>query len=1020
MKNILIFLFICFGFALNSQITITCYECKKNTTVDCKGCNIQSNLFTGIVIKEKGKPDIPLYEPYKVSNKSSVFTFEDAFGTKTIVNVTSVLSYNTPKKLYDYLSNCLCKPSTIDTDTDRYSVLIQDSILVTYDINGVEIDRDTIRLFDIDTDTKTFLVQDSILVYYDIQNNEIGRDTIKIPFVDTDIQTYLTQDSILVYYDESNTEIDRDTIDIPNITEQGDFRISNDRISNDTLYHNNSIDGIEQFVKLPSIDTTTQSYLPILSGLDTIGYENITYLGGVEVDRDTIDIPNITEQGDFRISNDTLYHNNSIDGIEQFVKLPSIDTTTQSYLPILNGLDTIGYENITYLGGVEVDRDTIDYQLWYEKRICLNTATPSFITTVVTGQTDVGLYFNYDGNPFDITSFKINGNELLTSTINVYDAGSNYIYTNQLVSLFSTWMTTNGYSGTIDDDIDGNGGVLFNSLSGGVLTFEIITDEGGAINTYSGISNLITTPIPADPNNPTIAEVEAWKNANLSLLDQQNGTILTYFVPGDGGSCDVPDYTWTLNKGSELITLDNKREYNGRVHYIADKGNDAQALVGYSHNPYKDFYTTLSNANFLNGDVAHVRKGNFISTTEIPVINKDIKVYLEEGSIIESTGGHFLGVNNLTYVYNSAETSNISVQGSGEIIHRPTSLTRMFFLPYNSDLNVKLKKLTLSAGSNQAWGISLTNRKAIVNIDEVIANNNKIVCGFDSWTTLPNSELPSVRDVFIKTIKVTNQTSRANIIRIQPSTMADNSIDNIHVDNIYFDNTNILSGTLYFQSNMISDINNYVVNATFDNIVNNRLPLPAYTDYNIISAIGSELALGGGGTNAFKYNNLSMNLLVNNVVSNASIVALSYMRYNNSNIKITVKNGVSTTVPFYIGVPTLENNTTINLNMNLEAKTSPVGIFAYTSIDYTSKIKITGTYKTLHPGVATFQIASGSISDALILENCSLINDGTVPNITTNSTTPITIICKNVYMNSLTLDPNINLVGTFYQNINYK
>jgi hypothetical protein len=944
MKNILIFLFICFGFALNSQITITCYECKKNTTVDCKGCNIQSNLFTGIVIKEKGKPDIPLYEPYKVSNKSSVFTFEDAFGTKTIVNVTSVLSYNTPKKLYDYLSNCLCKPSTIDTDTDRYSVLIQDSILVTYDINGVEIDRDTIRLFDIDTDTKTFLVQDSILVYYDIQNNEIGRDTIKIPFVDTDIQTYLTQDSILVYYDESNTEIDRDTIDIPNITEQGDFRISND----------------------------------------------------------------------------TLYHNNSIDGIEQFVKLPSIDTTTQSYLPILNGLDTIGYENITYLGGVEVDRDTIDYQLWYEKRICLNTATPSFITTVVTGQTDVGLYFNYDGNPFDITSFKINGNELLTSTINVYDAGSNYIYTNQLVSLFSTWMTTNGYSGTIDDDIDGNGGVLFNSLSGGVLTFEIITDEGGAINTYSGISNLITTPIPADPNNPTIAEVEAWKNANLSLLDQQNGTILTYFVPGDGGSCDVPDYTWTLNKGSELITLDNKREYNGRVHYIADKGNDAQALVGYSHNPYKDFYTTLSNANFLNGDVAHVRKGNFISTTEIPVINKDIKVYLEEGSIIESTGGHFLGVNNLTYVYNSAETSNISVQGSGEIIHRPTSLTRMFFLPYNSDLNVKLKKLTLSAGSNQAWGISLTNRKAIVNIDEVIANNNKIVCGFDSWTTLPNSELPSVRDVFIKTIKVTNQTSRANIIRIQPSTMADNSIDNIHVDNIYFDNTNILSGTLYFQSNMISDINNYVVNATFDNIVNNRLPLPAYTDYNIISAIGSELALGGGGTNAFKYNNLSMNLLVNNVVSNASIVALSYMRYNNSNIKITVKNGVSTTVPFYIGVPTLENNTTINLNMNLEAKTSPVGIFAYTSIDYTSKIKITGTYKTLHPGVATFQIASGSISDALILENCSLINDGTVPNITTNSTTPITIICKNVYMNSLTLDPNINLVGTFYQNINYK
>ncbi|HMT68801.1 MAG TPA: hypothetical protein PKD16_01495, partial [Saprospiraceae bacterium] len=36
---------------------------------------------------------------------------------------------------------------------------------------------------------------------------------------------------------------------------------------------------------------------------------------------------------------------------------------------------------------------------------------------------------------------------------------------------------------------------------------------------------------PVDPNNPTITEVEAWKNTNLSLLDQQNGTILTYYDP---------------------------------------------------------------------------------------------------------------------------------------------------------------------------------------------------------------------------------------------------------------------------------------------------------------------------------------------------------------------------------------------------------------------------------------------------------------------------------------------------------
>ena len=36
---------------------------------------------------------------------------------------------------------------------------------------------------------------------------------------------------------------------------------------------------------------------------------------------------------------------------------------------------------------------------------------------------------------------------------------------------------------------------------------------------------------PLDASNPTILEVEVWKNANLSLLDQQNGTILTYYDP---------------------------------------------------------------------------------------------------------------------------------------------------------------------------------------------------------------------------------------------------------------------------------------------------------------------------------------------------------------------------------------------------------------------------------------------------------------------------------------------------------
>jgi hypothetical protein len=443
MKNILIFLFICFGFALNSQITITCYECKKNTTVDCKGCNIQSNLFTGIVIKEKGKPDIPLYEPYKVSNKSSVFTFEDAFGTKTIVNVTSVLSYNTPKKLYDYLSNCLCKPSTIDTDTDRYSVLIQDSILVTYDINGVEIDRDT------------------------------------------------------------------------------------------------------------------------------------------------IDIPNITEQGNFRISNDTLYHNNSIDGIEQFVKLPSIDTTTQSYLPILNGLDTIGYENIMYLGGVEVDRDTIDYQLWYEKRICLNTATPSFtpadpnnptITEIeawknanlsLLDQQNGTILTYYDPTPiytiqptltinnpnsgvsaysYRITSCIINSTELLTAPIDVRIADS-HVYTGQIGTLIRNYFTSNNIIGQVDDGAFGEyNDVLIYGVQGSTLTISMTTE-------YS---------LDATPTTFVTTTV--------------SGTTTAALAP-QVYNCDTPLFTFILNKDNTVSKISQPQSLFFKEQTIIDAGIDKYGRI---------------------------------------------------------------------------------------------------------------------------------------------------------------------------------------------------------------------------------------------------------------------------------------------------------------------------------------------------------------------------------------------------------------------------------------------------------
>jgi hypothetical protein len=58
----------------------------------------------------------------------------------------------------------------------------------------------------------------------------------------------------------------------------------------------------------------------------------------------------------------------------------------------------------------------------------------------------------------------------------------------------------------------------------------------------------------ANPLMPTLLEVQTWVTANVSEKDRLNGTHVVYFIPTQGGDCDNPDYTWVLNKGSELVT----------------------------------------------------------------------------------------------------------------------------------------------------------------------------------------------------------------------------------------------------------------------------------------------------------------------------------------------------------------------------------------------------------------------------------------------------------------------------------
>jgi hypothetical protein len=88
------------------------------------------------------------------------------------------------------------------------------------------------------------------------------------------------------------------------------------------------------------------------------------------------------------------------------------------------------------------------------------------------------------------------------------------------------------------------------------------------------------TPVftPANLLSPTLAEVTAWVTAStLTDVQKLNGTHLDYFIAGQGGSCDNPDYTWVLNEGSLLTTrVDNS------ILTLPDY-TALRALTGYNH-----------------------------------------------------------------------------------------------------------------------------------------------------------------------------------------------------------------------------------------------------------------------------------------------------------------------------------------------------------------------------------------------------------------------------------------------------
>jgi hypothetical protein len=679
-------------------------------------------------------------------------------------------------------------------------------------------------------------------------------------------------------------------------------------------------------------------------------------------------------------------------------------------LPSVSGVNVGDTKTVQFSDGTIVDY-TWDGTTWVkdfvqdysEERICLNTATPAFIATIVIEQTNVGLFFNYSGNPFDITSFKINGNELLSGNINVYNAGGAYVYTNQLVSLFNNWMATNGYTGTIDDDIDNNTGVFLTGLSGGVLTFEIITDEGGNVHIYADTSILITTSIPADVNNPTLAEVETWKNANLTLQQQTSGTILTYFVPGDGGSCENPDYTWTLNKGSELITLSNKRVFNTKTVYVdAGSGSDVTGRRGYREFPFKTLNAGINAA--LEGDLLYVFPGDYIQTE---TITKAVNIYCENGV---NWNANSFGITFTT----TFERINIHLDKYYNLL--PLTVKQINLTNFESLFN-----LSINYSENIfVWRISANT----VNINIKNSSNSIIETFLVAGNTYSNPKSSVVVDNFIPIIGSIGQGSSGS----------NNFISHIIVKNLV-QNTIQNSSQAIISYNYGSDAGTDKVYTS--KIDNARVELSGmYATMPNWDAVWSSFTGGGDSPKCIVYlrsalrGNTTINSEINNF--NGSCGGFLYLGSDGNNELNKISN-LKVNGYFKKGVPAIirfhnREGYNFNIDLNVICDSSP-GVYIWLeggfTLSQTNSVTITGKIKTNSPDMPAITIISNNpaamTNSNIILKNLLLINDGASPSVRTNLTNPQNIIIQNVKTNSLITDTNIVEIGeSITRNTNYK
>lgn len=530
------------------------------------------------------------------------------------------------------------------------------------------------------------------------------------------------------------------------------------------------------------------------------------------------------------------------------------------------------------------------------------------------------------------------------------------------------------------------------------------------------LNDAVPTFTPLNANNPTTAEVDAWCVANLTASQLNNGTQVVYYADG---TCDEPDFIWTLNEGE--ITLSDKRVFNTQTVYVdAGSGSDITGKRGYRNFPFKTLNAALGE--IVNGDTLYIFPGSYTNTVSSP---NWFNIYCEDGVtwLAAAAFTSYSGVEvdykwRFDYLYGDNSATNRSIIGNSATIRDfifIANKTEYIVIPALRRANVDIKHVK-DCFILQGNRVDSRNPSEIkIGFYEITIPQSNRIIGSDF--RFPNGQAT----VTINNIdQVVNTGESGGIINLGwASDVGTKKNRTVKINNCR-----------YYPTSMYTET-----------------PLPIWKDPRVewfagTNATGNQAIwvrngfVNGCSLNAElkNYRGTGHGFMMYGWHFDTPTLSPTQQRIVNVKIQGYWEKGIPVSLHWFggLGQANCPQNTIVNVELDVICDTSMgVAFWCTGGIHESNRFNISGKIVTKSPGMPCITISNiaaptnGDIqtNNTITLKDLLLINDGTVAPIMINPTNAQAqeVQIQNVKANSLILDANITEIGeSIVRNANYK